>query len=131
MRVEKKVALILLENRITTYEAMVAENPELVVAYTSFIEDLKHLRDILSPKSSPHAQAEAKRCAEIDAAKSQCAYCHQEFLPDDRKTILAEPVPLYFHTDNCWRDMWAEKAMIAHNQEQLQKETTTHDDNTE
>lgn len=107
-----RTALTLLDNRITTYEALVAQSPDLKVPYSTFIEDLKDLRDILTPKLSAGALADRIRQEDIEAAKLRCAYCRVEFEPNEQRHVLGGSIPLYFHHHLCWPAVLDEQAKL-------------------
>lgn len=116
-----RTALTLLDNRITTYEALVSQSPDLKVPYSTFIEDLKDLRDILTPKLSAGALADRIRQEDIEAAKLVCNYCRVPFEPGERTHILGGTIPLYFHHHLCWPAVLDEQAK--HHQQQTKEET--------
>lgn len=116
---EKKLALILLDNKINTYNAVIDNGHETPHAYRSFVADLMQLRTILTPKAAVyHTLDDATKQAIVDA-REHCGHCHAAFRDGDRYHIRTdEDIPSYYHHQGCWDAMW--NGRLPHNN---QKET--------
>lgn len=109
---EKKLALILLDNKISAYTAVVENNREAPPAYTAFIADLVQLRDILTPKPTVYQTLDEEHQRDLLRAREVCGHCKLSFKDGDRTHILAgagSPIPSYYHHDYCWDAMWNER----------------------